>query len=101
MVKGLSGPRDVVYPIAYPLLDPVGAGNLPSYFVWRRRAVSALARALAAFSLAAWMLSACVPVPEYRPPNYNEPHAVVKVRLTYHAWSGPEIEQLVTVDGHD
>jgi hypothetical protein len=51
--------------------------------------------------LAAWMLSACAPMPEYRPPNYHEPHAVVKVRLEYHAWLGPELEQSVAVDGQD
>ena len=61
----------------------------------------ALAGPLASFTLAAWMLLACVPVPEYRPPNYNDLHALVKVRLVYHAWSGPELEQLVTIDGHD
>jgi hypothetical protein len=84
---------------AHGLLDLVGTGTLPSHLVWRRRAFSALAPPLASFLLAAWMLSACVP--DYRPPNYNEPHALVKVRLAYRAWSGPELEQLVTVDGHD
>ena len=47
------------------------------------------------------MLLGCVPVPEYRPPNHNELHALVKVRLVYRAWSGPELEQLVTIDGQD
>jgi hypothetical protein len=51
--------------------------------------------------LAAGWLAACAPLSEYRPPNTNEPHALVKVRIEYHAWSGPELEQLVTVDGHD
>lgn len=49
----------------------------------------------------AWILLGCVPVPEYRPPTHNELHALVKVRLVYRAWSGPELEQLVTIDGHD
>ena len=48
----------------------------------------------------AWALSACAPLSEYRPPNNNEPHALVKVRLEYHAWPGPELEQLVSVDGN-
>jgi hypothetical protein len=69
--------------------------------VWRRRAISKLAAPLASLLLVAWALSACVPASEYRPPNYNEPHALVKVRLEYHAWSGLELDQLVTVDGHD
>jgi hypothetical protein len=81
------------------LLDPVGAGDLPLRFVWRQRALSALAHPLAPIALAAWGLSACVP--DYRPPNYSEPHALVKVSLAYHAWPGLELEQLVSVDGHD
>ena len=82
-------------------LDPVGAANLPSHLVCRRCATSALAGPLAFFTLVAWMLLGCVPVLEYRPPNHNELHALVKVRLVYRAWSGPELEQLVTIDGHD
>ena len=38
-------------------------------------------------------LASCVP--EYRPPLLSEPHAVVKVRLAYHDWSGPQLEQVV------
>jgi hypothetical protein len=44
-------------------------------------------------ALVACGLSSCVP--EYRPPSLSEPHAVVKVRLAYHDWSGPQIEQVV------
>lgn len=38
-------------------------------------------------------LASCIP--EYRPPSLSEPHAVVKVRLAYHAWSGPQLDQVV------
>jgi hypothetical protein len=47
--------------------------------------------------LAVLMASACVP--EYRQPDLREPHAVAKLRLAYHAWSGPMLEQTVMVDG--
>lgn len=51
-------------------------------------------RALLASS--ALSLSACVP--EYRPPAYDEPHAVVKARLVCHAWPGPRLDQSVMID---
>ena len=85
--------------MARPLLDPIGAGDLPLWFVLRQRARSAPAYPRTPFWLAAWILSACVP--DYRPPNFNEPHALVKVRLAYHAWPGSELEQLVSIDGND
>lgn len=43
-------------------------------------------------------LSSCIP--EYRPPSLTEPHALVKFRLAYHAWSGPQLEQVVLIDRH-
>ena len=39
-------------------------------------------------------------VPQYRPPTLSEPHAVVKVRVAYHDWPGPQVEQMTLVDGH-
>lgn len=39
-------------------------------------------------------------VPQYRAPALSEPHAVVKVRLAYHSWPGPQVEQSTLVDGH-
>lgn len=50
------------------------------------------------FALSACALSSCIP--EYRPPALSEPHALVKVRLAYHAWSGPQLEQVVLIDQH-
>ena len=41
-------------------------------------------------------LSSCIP--EYRPPALSDPHAVVKLRLAYHAWSGPQLEQVVLLE---
>jgi hypothetical protein len=49
-------------------------------------------------ALIACGLSSCIP--EYRPPSLSEPHAVVKVRLAYHAWSGPELEQVVLIGAY-
>ena len=42
-------------------------------------------------------MSACVP--DYRPPDLGAPHAVAKLRLAYHDWAGPMLEQKVMVDG--
>lgn len=39
-------------------------------------------------------------VPQYRPPTLSEPHAVVKVRVAYHSWPGPQVDQVTLVDGH-
>jgi hypothetical protein len=39
-------------------------------------------------------------IPQYQPPTLNEPHAVVKVRLAYHGWPGPQVDQVTLVDGH-
>jgi hypothetical protein len=61
--------------------------------VRRSHALSGPALAVAA---TAW-LAACVH--EYRPPSPREPHAVVTLRLGYHAWPGTELEQLVDLDG--
>jgi hypothetical protein len=36
--------------------------------------------------------------PEYREPRFDEPHALVKVRLAYHAWPGPQLDQDVSID---
>ena len=43
------------------------------------------------------LLGGCVP--EYRQPDLEQPHAVAKLRLAYHAWPGPMLEQTVMVDG--
>jgi hypothetical protein len=51
---------------------------------------------------ACWLLPACAltkPPPDYQGPAKGEPHAIVKVRLAYHDWPGPELEQLVDIDG--
>jgi hypothetical protein len=45
------------------------------------------------------LLSGCAH--EYQPPKPGEPHATLKVRLSYHAWPGPSLEQTVAVDGDD
>jgi hypothetical protein len=49
---------------------------------------------LAAFS-AGLLLAGCLP--QYREPRWDEPHAVVKVRLAYHDWPGPSLDQQVTI----
>jgi hypothetical protein len=56
--------------------------------------------ALVILAAAAGALSACAAA-EYRPPTLSEPHAQVKVRLLYRAWSGDELEQRLTIDGSD
>jgi hypothetical protein len=66
--------------------------------MYRLLSSSIIARLVAPGLVLAIALSACVP--QYRPPALNEPHALVKVRLAYHAWPGPQVDQQVLVDGH-
>jgi hypothetical protein len=67
--------------------------------VRRSRAIPTRACPLAFLLLATGLLSACAH--DYRPPGQTEPHALIKLRLTYHAWPGPLLEQSVAVDGDD
>jgi hypothetical protein len=67
--------------------------------VWRRCSAPVAACRLAGLSLVAWLVSACAN--DYRAPSHSEPHALVKLRLAYHAWLGPLLEQVVTIDGDD
>lgn len=46
-----------------------------------------------------WALPFGACVPDYRPPELGAPHAVARLRLAYHAWSGTLLEQTVMVDG--
>jgi len=51
---------------------------------------------------ACWLLPACAltrPPPDYQAPAQSEPHALVRLRLAYHDWPGPELEQVVDIDG--
>jgi hypothetical protein len=64
--------------------------------VWRRRDFPRVLP-LATCLVTAWLLPGCAH--EYRPPKAGEPHALVKLRLAYHAWSSALLEQSVTVDG--
>ena len=66
----------------------------------RHGSARATSAGFALTALAAWTLSSCAPT-EYRPPSLKDAHALVTVRLAYHAWSGTELEQLVTIDGND
>lgn len=43
-------------------------------------------------------LAGCVSA--YTPPRPDEPHAVAKIRVAYHASAGTGLHQVVTVDGH-
>lgn len=40
-------------------------------------------------------------VPRYRQPNLDEPHAVVRIRLVRHDWTGPMLSETVRLNGHD
>jgi hypothetical protein len=35
----------------------------------------------------------------YRLPSLDEPHAMVKIRLAYHTWPGPQLRQVVLING--
>ena len=55
-------------------------------------------RAALTFAAVAATLGACHP--QYRPPALNEPHAMMKVRIAYHAADGPNLRQLVLINNH-
>ena len=44
------------------------------------------------------LLAACIP--EYHPPTFAEPHAVVKIRRTYDTSAGTALRELLLVDDH-
>jgi hypothetical protein len=79
------------------VLDPVRASALAFLLVSKPRILGRLPIVLAGCLLPACALTK--PPPDYQGPAKREPHAVVKVRLAYHAWPGPELEQRVDIDG--
>jgi hypothetical protein len=52
---------------------------------------------LGAIATALASLAGCIPV--YRPPSLSEPHATVKVHLAYHVRPGPELDEVVLLNG--